>query len=118
MKNVFLLTSLLFICFSSFSQLSSSNKQLLKEKEDKMKPSAIKMINASIPEERLKSDSLFTREFVQALKTPYSFNYTFDSLYTVSQLYAPDSVFKIFTWQLVVNDYETRQHGAIQMRTD
>ena len=32
-------------------------------------------------------------------------------------LYPPDSSFKIFTWQLVVNENLVRQHGAIQMRS-
>lgn len=29
----------------------------------------------------------------------------------------PDSSFKIFTWQMVINDNVVRQHGAIQMKT-
>ncbi len=55
--------------------------------------------------------------FVRALKTPYSFSYKFDSLITISQVIPQDSSFRIFTWQLIVNDRVTRQHGAIQMKT-
>jgi hypothetical protein len=54
---------------------------------------------------------------VRALKTPNSFYYPFDSLITISKLVPADSSFRIFTWQMVVNDYVVRQHGAIQMRT-
>jgi hypothetical protein len=66
---------------------------------------------------RFTNDSLFTRLLVSALKTPYSFYFPFDSLQTISKLYPPDSSFRIFTWQMVVNENLTRQHGAIQMKT-
>ena len=56
--------------------------------------------------------------FVRALKIKNSFYYPFDSLLTISKLVPEDSTFRIFTWQMVVNDNVTRQHGAIQMRTD
>ena len=55
--------------------------------------------------------------FVRALKIKNSFHYSFDSLLTISKLSPPDSSFKIFTWQMVINDNVVRQHGAIQMRT-
>jgi hypothetical protein len=61
---------------------------------------------------------MLTRMLVRALKVPNSFYYAFDSLETISKLYAPDSTFKIFTWQMVVNENVIRHHGAIQMRTD
>ncbi len=108
--------SFLIINFS-FSQLPPAAHKSIFEKEQVMKNPAFKMINSNLETERVESDSLFTRQFVQALKTPFSFQYNFDSLITISQLYAPDSSFKIFTWQLVMNEMETRQHGAIQMRT-
>jgi hypothetical protein len=54
---------------------------------------------------------------VRALKVTGSFYYPFDSLETISKLYAPDSSFRIFTWQMVINNNIIRQHGAIQMKT-
>ena len=55
--------------------------------------------------------------FVRALKVKNSFSYHFKSLETVSQLYPPDSTFRIFTWQLKKDEYMYIQKGAIQMRT-
>ncbi len=75
------------------------------------------MIQGRTAEERFAADSQFTKMFVRALKVSNSFYYPFDSLITVSKLVPKDSSFKIFTWQLVLNDDEVRQHGAIQMRT-
>lgn len=90
----------------------------LRLREDSMKKYAMKIIRDSLSVDRLKADSIFTRMFVRALKTPHSMQYPFDSLITISKLCPPDSSFRIYTWQLVINEGVTRQHGAIQMRTD
>ena len=75
------------------------------------------MIFDSLAENRFHYDSIFIRLLVKALKTPYSFEYPFDSVYTISRLSAPDSSFKIFTWQLQRDESYFRQEGAIQMKT-
>ena len=54
---------------------------------------------------------------VRSLKIPNSFYFPFDSLQTISKLYAPDSSFRIFTWQIKKDVYVFIQRGAIQMRT-
>lgn len=71
----------------------------------------IEMVN------RFRADSLFTRGLVQALKQPNSFYYPFDSLITISKIYAPDSSFRIFTWQVMKDFSSYHQKGAIQMQT-
>ncbi|MEP7080711.1 MAG: hypothetical protein ABI784_08275, partial [Ginsengibacter sp.] len=93
------------------------DRKFLEKKEDSLKSIALQIIQGRNAEDRFKADSLFTKMFVRALKTKGSFNYPFDSLITISKLTSPDKLFKIFTWQLVVNDNVVRQHGAIQMNT-
>lgn len=66
--------------------------------------------------DRFRSDSIFTRTFVRALKVKNSFYFPFDSL-NISRLYSPDSTFRIFTWQLKKDEYVYLQKGAIQMNT-
>lgn len=118
MKHRLLVLSLFFVAFtSSAQQISSADKQMLAKKEDSLKVDALKIIQAINAEERFKADSNFTKMFVRALKTPNSFYYPFDSLITISKLYAPDSSFRIFTWQMMINENVIRQHGAIQMKT-
>lgn len=85
--------------------------------EDSLKKYAIEIINGRDAGQRFKADSIFTRTLVHALKEPYSFSYPFDSLQSISRLYAPDSSFRIFTWQVVKDENVFRRHGAIQMRT-
>ncbi|MFT3948120.1 MAG: hypothetical protein QM763_14205 [Agriterribacter sp.] len=86
-------------------------------REDSMKQYAFNIVNATSPVDRFNADSIFTKMLVRALKEPYSFYYPFDSLQTISRLYAPDSSFRIFTWQVVKDESVFRRHGAIQMNT-
>jgi len=118
MKKLIVLLVLSFSCAVSFAQgISKANLKLLQQKEDSLKDYSVKIIQGINADNRFTADSIFTRMLVRALKTPNSFNYTFDSLQTISILYSPDSVFRIFTWQLVINENVIRQHGAIQMKT-
>lgn len=110
----------LFLVFSvsvSAQNLSKQGFNQLKKMEDSMKVYGRKMIMEKTASQRFIADSVFVRMLVRALKTPASFNYPFDSLETVSHIYAPDSTFRIFTWQFTRDEDHYRQRGAIQMKT-
>lgn len=98
-------------------KLSASSLQQLRVREDSLKVYADSMINGNAAGTRFMSDSNFVKGFVRALKTPHSFEYSFDSLFSISRLYAPDSSFRIFTWQLKKDEYFYYQKGAIQVKT-
>lgn len=66
---------------------------------------------------RKKSCYSFIPKFVSALKYNNSFYYPFDTLETVSRIYAPDSSFRIFTWQLALPKGRFRYYGVMQMRS-
>ncbi len=118
MKKLPLLLPLLFLVYTLPAQrLSKADEKFLQLKEDSLKKLSVKIIQGINSSDRFIADSIFTKTLVRALKTPHSFYYPFDSLETISHLYAPDSSFKIFTWQMMINDNVIRQHGAIQMRT-
>lgn len=114
---------LLFSCLAIFTicaaeaQISTADKKFLQKKEDSLLLLSEKIVQGINPADRLIADSIFTKVLVRALKTKHSFSFPFDSLNAVSKLFAPDSSFKIFTWQLLINDNVVRQHGAIQMKT-
>lgn len=116
-KYLFLLTFLFVSSFVSAQRINKTDFNNLVQREDSLKTNAYKIISRINSENRFTADSLFTRMLVRALKIPNSFYFPFDSLVTVSRLYAPDSSFRIFTWQLVINENVIRQHGAIQMKT-
>jgi hypothetical protein len=108
---------LLFISASAKAQMSAEEFSAIQAREDSLSYYAKAMILDSIAENRFLYDSIFIRKLVQSLKTPNSFEYPFDSVITVSKLYAPDSSFRIFTWQVQRDESYYHQEGAIQMRT-
>lgn len=97
--------------------LSKASLAILRKDEDSMKNYSREMIMDKTATQRFIADSVFIRMLVRSLKTPNSFYYPFDSLETVSRIYAPDSSFRIFSWQWTRDDDYYRQRGAIQMKT-
>lgn len=113
-----LTTVLLSIGMGSFAQqpLTYARKKEFRKQEDSLKVFAYEIINGESAAGRFRSDSQFIRSLVRTLKLPFSFYYPFDSLQTISHLYAPDSSFRIFTWQYKKDDYLFLQEGAIQIK--
>ena len=97
------------------SEAQRGDQAAFRQREDSMKNFAYGIVNAESPEGRFRADSQFIRSLVRTLRQPYSFNYPFDSLQTISRLYAPDSSFRIFTWQFKKDDRMYLQEGAIQI---
>ena len=102
---------------SNAQRITKEDYKFLKKKEDSLKINGLKIVQGKMPMERFTADSIFTKQLVKALVTKNSFYFPFDSIVNISKQYAPDSSFRILTWQLVINENMVRQHGAIQMRT-
>jgi len=96
----------------------SRDRELLMQKQDSLVQYGRLIQESSDPAARFRADSFFTRILVRALKTKNSFYFPFDSLATTSRIYAPDSLFRLFTWQVSRDENLHRRHGAIQMKTD
>ncbi len=117
-KFIFCLLSIFYFGIAiSQSALPKDSYDELQQIENNIKGYSDQMINADHWFVRFQNDSLFTRGFVKALRVHNSFYYPFDSIKTVSKLYAPDSSFRIYTWQMMKDFTYYRQRGAIQMRT-
>jgi len=116
-KGIFVALSLTLYSLFSFAQHTETAKyrqQLLKY-EDSLRTLSYKMINDSLEKDRYSSNYQFIKTFVDALKTPQSFNFGFDSLKTVSILTSGDRRFKIFTWHVMNDNGSYRYYGTIQM---
>ena len=99
------------------AQITASDRKKLMAKEDTLKDFAMNLVMDSMTADRMNSDGRFIRVLVRALQVKNSFYYPFDSVKGISVLYAPDSAFRIFTWNIQIDDYYARQRGAIQMKT-
>ena len=118
MKKLAFYLIAIFLSGNIFAQnITPADTKQLQEKEDSLKTLGVKILYGRSEEERMESDSLFTKILVRALQVKNSINYPFDSLVTISKISPLDKSFKIFTWQLIINDDLVRNHGAIQMRT-
>ena len=60
----------------------------------------------------------FVKNLVEALKTPNSFAYPFDSLKNVSIIKSPDKAFRILSWYVKQENGTYRYFGTIQMNTE
>ena len=93
----------------------AAERKEFRKREDSLKVYADSIVNAEQASVRFRADSQFVRSLVRALKLEHSFYYPFDSLFTISRLYAPDSSFRIITWQFKKDNLMYLQEGAIQM---
>lgn len=118
MKIVALIFSGLIASSCLAQKITPEQSKQLRQIEAEIKDTSRAMVMAEEAIVRYRADSFFTRGLVKALRVPNSFYYPFDSITTVSKLYSPDSVFRIFTWQLAKDFSSIRQKGAIQMRTE
>lgn len=98
-------------------KLSPEAVERLHIAEDTLALLAYAVVNDSIEQERFAACRALIQTLVRALKIENSFRYRFDRLKSVSILAPPDSSFRIFTWQLFVNDSTYRYYGAIQMNS-
>ncbi|MEK7225748.1 MAG: hypothetical protein AAB221_08700 [Bacteroidota bacterium] len=123
MKKNLIKAIFFFLVAATLSETASSQKILsadlkkLRAKEDTLKEYSMYLNTDTLTEDRMISDSIFTRTLVRALQIKNSFYYPFDSVLGISKLYAPDTSFRVFTWTISYDDYYSRQKGAIQLRT-
>src|ERR1700750_1784423 len=98
-------------------KIAPSDLKIFHKKEDSLKILVKNVMIDSFTAGRMRSDSQFVRTLVRSLQVKNSFYYPFDSVKGIGKVYAPDTSFRIITWQISFDDYYCRQRGAIQYRT-
>ena len=96
---------------------SNKNRAQLMNWQDSLKALSYKIVNDSIEPERYNASYKFVKTLVNALKTPYSFNFPFDSLKVISIRTSADKRFRIFSWHVMNNDGSYRYYGTVQMNS-
>jgi hypothetical protein len=109
-----------FFAFGKFSiaqsrTVSVTDAEGLRAYEDTLGVLSFALQNDTSAQQRLASCHQMIRVLKTALKTPNSFKYPFTRLASISIQAPADSSFRIFTWQLFVNDSTYKYFGAIQM---
>ncbi len=98
-------------------KLDKASIEQLRLYEDTLAVLSYAVVNDSAEERRFASCRVLVQALVRALKVDNSFKYPFSRLSTMSIISPPDSSFRIFSWQLFVNDSTYRYYGAIQMNS-
>lgn len=111
-------TYFLLIALFLFSHLQSySQEKDMAALEDSLSHYGKNMF-ASISEPiRLENNFAFINTLVEALKNKNSFDYPFSRLEMISILTDPDSTFRVFSWNIPLNDGSYLFYGSIQFRT-
>lgn len=122
MKELVLLFALAITAAAPLSaqnaaKTDESGLAFLQEMEDTLALLAYAVVNDSLAEHRFGACREMIPRLVKALKVENSFSYPFESLKSVSIQYPQDSSFRIFSWQLYVDENDYRYYGAIQMNT-
>ncbi len=112
----FLLFSLIFNLdlTAQDESLSRENYLAIASVEDSLEQLANTIVNDSIKANRIAAVEVFKATLATTLNKPYSFQFPFKGLKSVSIQYPADSSFRIFTLQLFINDNEYKYFGAIQ----
>ncbi|MCB9301588.1 MAG: hypothetical protein H6566_13145 [Lewinellaceae bacterium] len=111
------LTAVAPLSAQNTSKIAEADLAFLQEMEDTLSLLAYAVVNDSLAEHRFGTCREMIPRLVKALKVENSFQYPFESLKSVSIQYPRDSSFRIFTWQLYVDENDYRYYGAIQMNT-
>lgn len=115
--------SILFVALCSFiglnghaqsGNLSGTDLLRIQNYEDTIAVWARGVLNAEIEDERIYACHQMIPTLAKALKVDHSFQYKFPRLENVAITYPSDSSFRIFSWQLKVNEADYRYFGALQ----
>lgn len=68
--------------------------------------------------ERMESNFKFVKTLVSSLKEANAFYYAFDKLKSISILNAPDNSFRIFSWNIPLDDGSYLYYGSIQHKSN
>ncbi len=118
MTNRLLFGLLLLFSLDSIANTDRNNVLSFQEYEDTLKVLAVDMLGARGYENRKAAHREFVDIFEEALEKKGSFNYSFDSLNSISFLYPEDRSFRIITWQICEDSDNFDYYGYIQMNDE
>ncbi len=97
------------------SSLTSGNYGSIMTIEKKMQRIGYSVLGDTVESNRIKGSREFIKLLVEALKVENSFQYKFDSLPYLAKVYPEDSSFRIFTIQVMLDNYTYVHFGAVQL---
>lgn len=110
--------NILFVfCLLGFNLKAQQNINKLTIFQDTLIKISAKVTDAQSDAQKTELNGIFVKTLVEALKTPNSYAFPFDSLKNVSVVKSPDQAFRILSWYVQLESGTYRYYGAIQMNT-
>ena len=113
-----LLSIFTFCLFAQRQKVKATDSTFIdsiKNYEYQLEGLSYNIINGKDKVERITSCYYFIQTLKKALQIPNSFDHDFKSLKTVSSITSEDEKFKVFSWNLLLDNGEYMYFGAIQM---
>ncbi|WP_293306663.1 hypothetical protein [Pedobacter sp. UBA5917] len=108
---------LLVLALLSFNLKAQQGSNKLAVFQDTLRKISSKVVDAQSDAQKLEINGKFVKTLVEALKTPNSYAFAFDSLKNISVIKSPDQAFRILSWYVQLENGTYRYYGAIQMNT-
>lgn len=109
-KKLLLLSMFCFWLLFGYAQ----NLTKMNAWQDSLVKASAQMFGPISEAERIESNFKFVKTLVSSLKETNAFNYSFDKLNSISILDSPDKSFRIFSWNIPLDDGSYLYYGAIQ----
>ena len=108
---------LLLFVFVGLNASFGQNLQKMQVWEDSLSNLGKQIFANPSEMERIESNFIFVKSLVSSLKETNSYFYNFDKLNMISTVKSPDDKFRIFTWNVPLNDGSYLYYGCIQQRS-
>ena len=112
--NIFIIYLLLTCQSVAYSQVSKLN---INQWQDSLAHLGKAVFSDLSEPQRIEKNFTFVKTLVSALKEKNSFAFEFDQLTMISIVNSPDQKFRIFSWNVPLNDGSFLYYGAIQFHT-
>lgn len=107
--------SLIFLSVFFIAFKVSGKNDSLKIYEDSLLKISSNLFSGKTDAERLELNQKFISVLEKAINQKGSFNYSFDTLFTIGKIYSPDKKFRIYNWNLNKTDGTHEYFGFIQL---
>ena len=105
---------ILFIILGNLS--FGQNLQRMQIWQDSLFNLGQKIFSSTSDVERIESNFLFVKTLVSALKESNSYYFNFDQLKMISTIKSPDDTFRVFSWNVPMQDGSYLYYGSIQKK--
>ena len=109
--NIFIIYLLLSCQSTAYSQVNESK---INQWQDSLAHLGQAVFSSLSEPQRIEKNFTFVKTLVSALKEKKSFTFSFDRLTMISIVNSPDNKFRIFSWNVPLDDGSFLYYGAIQ----